>query len=64
MTKYAHPPLFQLVSIVESLGLFWRLSCFNSLTRHLFVSGSHVGCMSTHTIFLRFQGASPDRSNH
>ena len=29
-----------------TLGLFYRLSCFNSLTCRLFVFGSHVGSMN------------------
>jgi hypothetical protein len=46
--KKAHPKLYELVSIDgrSSVGSS-RLSCFNSLTRRLFVSNSHVGRMCT-----------------
>ena len=54
MTKYAHPPLFQLVSWLEDQALCCRLPRFNSLIRRLFVSGSHVGCMSAAIRLLRF----------
>ena len=58
MTKYAHRPLLQLVSLGEKLRRCFEIVCFNSLTRRQFVSGSHVGCMSTHTILFWFPGAS------
>ena len=44
MTKYAHPPF---VSAGFNLVGSCDVSCFNSLTRRQFVSGSYVGCMST-----------------
>ena len=43
MTKYAHRPLFQLVSLGEKLRPCFEIVCFSSLTRRQFVSGSHVG---------------------
>jgi hypothetical protein len=54
MTKYAHRPLFQLLSLGEKLRPCFEIVCFSSLTRRQFVSGSHVGCMSTHTILFWF----------
>jgi hypothetical protein len=62
-SKYAHPPLFLLVSIRERLGVVCRLSCFNSRIRHLFVSGSHLGCIGTTVMLLPFRLLHLNRSS-
>jgi hypothetical protein len=62
MTRYARPPFFNWLE-VEAFSS--RLFDFNSLTRHL-LRVWHQGRLYEAPIlyYLRFQGASPDRSNH